>query len=101
MKRINSNSYLKGLSKRNTGHITRDFQLLGLEIADILGDRKHKALYIKYAKQYSPQKLMTLAKSVAQRHNVKNPAAYFMKLVHTNLRDAQPKEETKEDELYY
>ncbi len=57
-------------------------QMTGLMIAEILKDEKHKALYIKLAKEHPAGKLMTLAKSVAERKNVINKGAYFMKLLY-------------------
>lgn len=56
-------------------------QLLGLEIAQILGDEKHKSLYIKLAKEGKGEELLRIAKEVAERRSVKNPGAYFMKLI--------------------
>ena len=55
-------------------------QLIGLEIAEILKDRSHKSLYIKLAKIHNPERLLRLAKSVAERPQVKKRGAYFMKL---------------------
>jgi hypothetical protein len=74
--------YFDELDKRaKKSRVSRPYQLIGLEIADILGDRKHKALYIKLAKERDPEKLLQLAKSVAERKNVSNKGAYFMKLI--------------------
>lgn len=70
---------LKSRSKKSRVH--RDYQLTGLEIAEILEDRKHKSLYIKLAKKYNSTKLLALAKSVAERKYVKNKGAYFMRLL--------------------
>lgn len=58
--------------------VHKKYQLDGLEIADILGDRKHTALYIKLAKQGNAQRLRELAADVAQRPNIKNKGAFFM-----------------------
>ena len=70
---------LKSRSKKSRVH--HDYQLTGLEIAEILKDRKHKSLYIKLAKKYNSAKLLALAKSVAEREYVKNKGAYFMRLL--------------------
>ena len=59
----------------------RKYQLVGLEIADILRDRAHKALYIKLAKEGDARRLMAIAKDVAERTEVKNHGAYFMRVV--------------------
>lgn len=65
-------------------HVYRKYQLFGLEISQILGDEKHKALYIKLAKEGAPDELMTLAKRIAENREVKNRGAYFMKIVTEN-----------------
>ncbi len=61
--------------------IYRKYQLTGLTIAGILKDERHKALYIKLARDLNGQKLLRLAKDVAERGQVKNKGAYFMRLV--------------------
>ena len=82
MQSVNKSNYLDELKKRGArARVTRDFQFLGLEIAAALKDLAHKSLYIKYAKRYDPQKLLSLAKDIAQRRDIKNPGAYFMKVV--------------------
>jgi hypothetical protein len=74
--------YLESLRKRSENpRVHTDYQLLGLEIADILNDKAHKSLYIKLAKDYNPDMLLRLAKSVEERKNVKNKGAYFMKVL--------------------
>jgi hypothetical protein len=75
-------AYLKKLKQRGKeSHVYRKYQLLGLEIAQILSDEKHKSLYIKLAKERGGEKLRQLAKDVADRKNVKNKGAYFMKML--------------------
>lgn len=77
-----SKQYLKGLQERGKeSHIYHSHQSVGLEIAAILRDLEHKSLYIKMAKAHNPDRLLSLAKSVAEKRDVKNPGAYFMKLV--------------------
>ncbi|HEY4475590.1 MAG TPA: hypothetical protein VJB92_02595 [Candidatus Paceibacterota bacterium] len=79
--RKSSAAYFKELDKRaKKSRVHRAFQLIGLEIADLLHDRKHKSLYIKLAKKNNGQSLLILAKSVAEREYVKNKGAYFMRL---------------------
>ncbi len=74
--------YLKELSKRaQESHVYRKYQLIGLEIAQILEDEKHKSLYIKLAKDKGDDRLMRLAKEVAENKNVKNKGAYFMSVL--------------------
>lgn len=71
--------YLEELKKRaKESKVYRPFQLDGLEISQILGDEKHKALYIKLAKEGNPRELMRLAKEVAENSKVNNKGAYFM-----------------------
>lgn len=67
--------------------MSRKFQLDGLEIAQILGDEKHKSLYIKLAREMNPDELRRLAKEVAENPRVKNKGAYFM----TRLADLRKK----------
>lgn len=60
----------------------REFQLLGLEIAEILHDEKHKALYIKLAKNHkNPHQLLAQAKEVAEKKDIQKKGAYFMAIV--------------------
>jgi len=84
MERLNSDQYLTRLKKRATDkRITNSFQLIGMEIGTILKDLRHRSLYMKYAKELNPEKLLALAKSVMEKRGVKNPGAYFMRLVQT------------------
>jgi hypothetical protein len=74
--------YLKELKRRGTeSHVYRKYQLIGLEISQILNDEKHKALYIKLAKEMNADQLMGIAKDIAERTNVKNKGAYFMSVL--------------------
>jgi len=70
---------LKARSKESK--VYREYQLLGLEIADILEDQKHKALYIRLAKERGGRELLRIAKEVAERKGVKNKGAYFMQRI--------------------
>ena len=77
-----STRYKKVLKDRAAeSRVYRKYQLTGLEIASILHDEKHKALYIKLAKERKGDELLRLAKDVAERKNVKNKGAYFMRLL--------------------
>jgi hypothetical protein len=53
-------------------------QLIGLELARILDDMTHKSLYIRLAKNRDQQMLLSIAKDIADRSNVRNMGAYFM-----------------------
>lgn len=77
-----SKSYLAELVRRRKGsHIHQPHQLTGLTIAVLLRDLEHKSLYMKLAKEHDPDYLLQLAKSVAERKNIENRGAYFMKLL--------------------
>lgn len=58
----------------------RDYQLTGLEVAEMLEDRAHKALYMRLAKQYGATALLSVARRIADQTNIKNKGAYFMKV---------------------
>lgn len=76
------NDYFEELKKRaKESHVYRKYQLFGLEIAEILEDKKHKSLYIKLAKENNPEALLSLAKTIAQNKNIANRGAYFMKVL--------------------
>lgn len=74
--------YLKKLKQRGKeSHVYRKYQLMGLEISQILEDEGHKALYIKLAKERSGEQLMQIAKGIAERTGIKNKGAYFMRMI--------------------
>ncbi len=76
--------YRELLKKRaKESKVYTSYQLTGLLLAEILKDKGHKSLYIKLAKEHGSDKLIKLAKSVAERKNVKNMGAYFMRLLET------------------
>lgn len=78
--------YMELLKKRSADkRVTRAHQLAGLEIADILADRAHKSLYIKLAKMHGVSRVMAIAKDVADRRSVRHRAAYFMRVVQSEL----------------
>jgi len=82
METLNTGKYLDSLKERGKkNRISKPFQLIGLEIAVALRDLEHKALYIKLSKEHDPEKLLALAKEVVQRRDIKNPGAYFMRMV--------------------
>ena len=79
-----SKSYLKDLQQRAQNYrIHKSYQLVGLEIAAMLDDAGHKSLYIKLAKKHGTDKLLQIAKSVAERKGIDNKGAYFMKILHS------------------
>jgi|SRR3989344_2167736 len=74
-------AYLDTLRERaKTSHVYRKYQLIGLLISQILEDEKHKALYIKLAKEHDEERLLALAKDIAERKNIQNKGAYFMRV---------------------
>jgi hypothetical protein len=83
-------SYIKTLKQRaKESHVYRKYQLLGLEIAHALNDERHKSLYIKLAKERSGERLLRLAKEVAEKRNIKKPGAYFMTLLKASSRNGK------------
>lgn len=68
--------------RKKTTHVYQKHQMTGLLLAEILGDDAHKSLYIRLAKKHDEQKLIALAKSVAEKKDIKNRGAYFMKILH-------------------
>ncbi len=75
--------YLETLKKRaKESKVYSYHQMVGLTIAELLEDDKHKALYMKLAKLHNSDKLLKLAKDIAERKNVKNKGAYFMRLLY-------------------
>ena len=83
-------TYLNKLRQRaKESHVYRKYQLLGLEIAQVLQDEKHKSLYIKLAKERGGDRLMAIAKDVADRKEVRNKGAYFMSVLSSTF--SEPK----------
>ena len=78
---IKESPYLAKLqARKKISRVYRRYQAVGLALAVLLRDRHHKALYIKLAKQYPVDFLLTLAKDISQRKQVVKPGAYFMKV---------------------
>jgi hypothetical protein len=83
---LTERKYFTELKRRaKESRVYRNYQLIGLEIADILRDRGHKALYIKLAKEGDVRRLLAIAKDVAERKEVKNHGAYFMRVISLSL----------------
>lgn len=69
---------LKDFDRFQDKYISREFQDYGYRLAEELGDLKHKALYIKLAKE-TPRKLLEEARNfVKDAFQVKSPAKLFM-----------------------
>lgn len=74
-------SYLERIKERaKKSRIYSRHQMIGLMVADILEDSPHKALYMKIARAGNGEKMLYIAKSVAENSKVKNKGAYFMRL---------------------
>jgi hypothetical protein len=59
-------------------YISREFQQYGYDLAEELGDMKHKALYIKLAKE-NPRGLLESARSfVKDAYNARSKGRLFM-----------------------
>lgn len=83
-------AYVKELRRRGKeSHVYRKYQLLGLRISQILKDERHKSLYIKLAKERNGERLLTLAKEIAERRNIRNRGAYFMALLKNTPRNGK------------
>lgn len=75
--------YMDTLRKRAAASkIYKKYQLVGLGIAAALGDEARKSLYIKLAKERNGEKLLAIAKRVAELKGIKKKGAYFMALIH-------------------
>ncbi|MDO8429850.1 MAG: hypothetical protein Q7S73_00600 [bacterium] len=74
--------YLEVLKKRaKESKVYKPHQLTGLILAEILEDSSHKSLYMKLSKIYDNSELIRLAKNLAERKNIENKGAYFMKVL--------------------
>jgi len=59
-------------------YISVEFQDYGFRLAEELGDLKHKALYIKLAKELPRARLEEAKNFVKGAYQVKNPGSLFM-----------------------
>jgi len=77
-------------------YISREFQQYGYDLATELGDEKHKALYIKLAKE-TPRGLLEAARSfVKDAPNVRSRGKLFMwKLKQLKTAKADTQEERR------
>ncbi len=74
--------YLETLKeRRKKSHVYKKFQHIGLLISQLLRDEKHKALYIKLARNHDPDILYSVARDVSERENIENKGGYFMKVL--------------------
>ncbi len=69
---------LKRFKVEEDKYISREFQQYGYDLAEELGDLKHKALYIKLAKE-TPRSLLENARSfLKDANNAKSKGRLFM-----------------------
>ena len=61
--------------------VYKPHQLTRLSLAEILEDPDHKSLYMKLSKIYDNGELIRMAKTLADRNNIENKGAYFMKIL--------------------
>jgi len=79
------NAYLDKIKERaKKNRIHSRHQMIGLMVAETLGDNDHKSLYIKMAREENGEKMLYTAKSIAENPRVKNKGAYFMKVWRLN-----------------
>jgi hypothetical protein len=81
--------YFKLLKERSkTSRVYKSHQMTGLTLAEILEDQEHKSLYMNH-------ELIRLAKNLAERKNIENKGAYFMKILQSSdikkLEEEKPK----------
>jgi hypothetical protein len=69
---------LKRFDPTRDKYISREFQAYGYYLAEELGDLRHKALYIKYAKEIPRAILEEALNFVKSAGKVKNKARLFM-----------------------
>jgi hypothetical protein len=79
---IDLKDYVKTLrARKGQSRVYQKHQLTGLVLAELLRDEKHKALYIKLAKEFDEAELLAIAKNISERRNIKNKGAYFMRII--------------------
>jgi hypothetical protein len=81
-KRLQKGTYLALIKKRRKeSRIYKHHQALGLELAELLDDPGHKALYMKLAREEEATLLLGLAREVKERKEIRRKGAYFMRLL--------------------
>lgn len=87
-----SGDYIKTLVKRaKESKIYKPFQSTGLALAEMLDDPENKAIYMRLAKIYDNQELIRKARDIAERKNIDNKGAYFMKMLEEIRKIEHPK----------
>ncbi len=79
--KLQFNAYLDRIQERaKKSRIHSRHQMIGLMVADILRDPTYKSLYIKMARDENGEKMLYIAKSIAENTRIKNKGAYFMRM---------------------
>ncbi len=82
--------YIKTIRERSKkNRVYSKHQSVGLMLSYILSDEDHKSLYMKLAKSHDETRLLSLAKDISEKKNIKNKGAYFMKVLSLNDHEAQ------------
>jgi hypothetical protein len=76
------NNYLDKIRERaKKSRVHSRHQMIGLMVAEALGDKTHLALYMKMAREGSNgERMLYMAKSIAENSKINNKGAYFMRL---------------------
>jgi hypothetical protein len=69
---------LKGKIAKPDRNVSQEYQIFGCELAEKLGDIKHKALYIKMAKEKPREILMQALQFVLDYPNAQSKGKLFM-----------------------
>ncbi len=81
-KRFEKARYLELLKRRRKEtHVYTNYQGIGLELAELLDDPGHKALYMKLARETDHSMLLGLAHEIKERKDIRHKGAYFMRLL--------------------
>lgn len=86
---------LKGYSVEEDKYISREFQQYGYDLAEELGDLKHKSLYIKLAKETPRARLEVSRNFVKDASNVKSKGKLFMWKLGELNKEAEEKKKKK------
>ena len=94
--KLQFNAYLDKMRERaKKNRIHSRHQMIGLMVADTLRDPKYKSLYIKMAREEDGEKMLYIAKSIAENTRVKNKGAYFMRMWQIARNKTVPPKNTK------
>jgi len=66
------------VEEESNKYVSKEFQQYGLELAEELGDMRHKALYIKLAKENPRERLEAARRFVKDAENARSKAKLFM-----------------------